>query len=103
MKRIAFIVLSIAVAGTFAIAQAHDHTITPDSDSCETVDGECCCSGTVDGCEEDCSTCESCDCDCEDCTDCEEECTCDTACDDCVCDDCSSEEEEEFLHCGGCH
>ncbi|NOQ22043.1 MAG: hypothetical protein GQ565_05255 [Candidatus Aegiribacteria sp.] len=106
MKRIILVALSIAIAGTFAIVQAHEDTLVPDCDNCETVDGECCCGGTVDGCTEDCDSCDSCDCECkEDCT-CDTECscddcTCDTECDDCSCDDCSS--EEEVHHCDGCH
>ncbi len=90
MKRIILVALSITIAGTFAMVQAHEDTLVPDCDHCETVDGECCCDGTVDGCTEDCSTCDECDC--------EEDCTCDT---DCSCDDCSS--EEEIHHCGECH
>ena len=109
MKRIILLALSIALAGTFAIAQAHDDTHVPHCDHCETVDGVCCCGGTVDGCTEDCNSCDECDCSCEGegCTDCEENCTCDT--DDCSCIDCSSEEddddeeEQETHHCGGCH
>ena len=105
MKRTILIVLCLAAIGTFAIVQAEDNAQHPDCDNCETVDGECCCDGTVDGCEEDCSTCDECDCDseCVDCEGCEEA---DSDCedctgDDCECDDCSS--EEEFHHCRGCH
>ncbi len=104
--RTILIVLCLAAAGTFAIVQAQEDTL-PDCDHCETVDGECCCGGTVDGCTEDCNSCDECDCgsECEDCTGCEEECTCETECEGCSCDDCSSEEEidEEVRHCGGCH
>ena len=104
MKRIILVALSIAIAGTFAIVQAHEDTLVPDCGNCETVDGECCCGGTVDGCTEDCDSCGECDCEGEGSTDCEEECTCEEECDDCSCDDCSSEEdEEEVHHCGGCH
>lgn len=99
MKRTILIVLCLAALGTFAIVQAEENTQTPD---CETVGGECCCDGTVDGCEEDCDVCDECDCDsdCEDCTG--DDCDCDDCTgDDCDCDDCTS--EEEFQHCGGCH
>jgi hypothetical protein len=85
MKRTILIVLCLAAVGTFAIVQAEGGIEAPD---CETVDGECCCGGTVDCCEEDCD-CDDCDSECEDCTG-----------DDCDCDDCTS--EEEFHHCGGC-
>ncbi|MCK4806785.1 MAG: hypothetical protein KAT09_04020 [Candidatus Aegiribacteria sp.] len=106
MKRTILIVLCLAAAGTFAIAQAQEDTVTPDCGNFETVDGECCCGGTVDGCTEDCDSCDECDCgsECEDCTGCEEtdsgykDCTgCDCGCDD------STSEEEEIHHCGGCH
>jgi len=93
MKRTILIVLCLAAIGTFAIVQAEDNAQHPDCDNCETVDGECCCDGTVDGCKEDCSTCDDCDSECVDCEDCTS--------DDCDCDDCSS--EEEFHRCGGCH
>ncbi|MCD4848240.1 MAG: hypothetical protein K8R76_08625 [Candidatus Aegiribacteria sp.] len=94
MKRTILIVLCLAAIGTFAIVQAEENTQNPDCENCETVDGECCCDGTVDGCEEDCN---ECDCDSND---------CDSECDDCTggdcdCDDCDS--EEEFRHCRGCH
>ncbi len=96
MKRIILVALSIAIAGTFAIAQAQEDASAPDCDHYETAEGECCCDGTVDGCTEDCDSCEERDCDCE------EDCTCDT---DCSCDDCTCEEddEEEVHRCGDCH
>lgn len=92
MKRKMLIVLCLAAIGTFAIVQAEENTKNPDCDNCETVDGECCCDGTVDGCKENCDVCDECDCDSE-----REDCTGN----DCDCDDCDS--EEEFRHCRGCH
>jgi len=105
MKRIILVALSIALAGTFAIVQAQEDTSVHDCDHCETVDEDCSCGGTVDGCTEDCDSCDECDCDCEgDCTcdtDCScDDCTCDTECDDCTCEE---DDEEELHHCGGCH
>ncbi len=108
MKRIILIVLSIAVAGTIAITHAHEDSHIPDCDHCETVDGECCCGGTTDGCMEDCDSCEECDCggECDDCTDCDGT---DSGCKDCTGSDCgchdsiSDEDEEEVHHCDGCH
>lgn len=105
MKRILLIVLSITLAGTLAIAQAQEDTNTT---NCESVDGECCCGGTVDGCTGDCDDCDECDCDSGsgECTDCKEinpDCKDCTGCDS-NCDDCTSEEVvEEVHHCGGCH
>ncbi|MEN8209177.1 MAG: hypothetical protein ABFR50_07995 [Candidatus Fermentibacteria bacterium] len=103
MKRIILLALSIVVVGTFAIAQAQEDTSVHDCDNCETVDEECSCGGTVDGCTDNCDTCDEHD-DTAGCED--EECDCETPCDDCTCDDSSSEEvvEEEIQHCGGgCH
>ncbi|MCK4504346.1 MAG: hypothetical protein KAW14_01915 [Candidatus Aegiribacteria sp.] len=105
MKRTILIVLCLAAVGTLALVQAEEDTEAPVCGHCETVDGECCCGGTVDCCEEDCDECNCCsecadctgdDCDCDDCDSECEDCTGD----DCDCDDCTS--EEEFHHCGGC-
>lgn len=96
MKRTILIVLYLAATGTFAIVQAEENIEIPDCCNCETLDEECCCGGSVDGCEEDCSGCDESDCGSE----CEDSEICDSDCDDCTSEE---EKEEEFQHCGGCH
>jgi hypothetical protein len=106
MKRMLIVMLSLAAAGSFAILQAHEDAATPHScggDCAATLEDGCCCGGSVDGCEGDCSSCDECGCDSE----CEEECD-ETAC---TCDECTHQDElddeeeveAEPVHCGGCH
>jgi hypothetical protein len=105
MKRLASVLVGIAVIGVVAVSLASNHPDTvPIGPPGSSLAADCCCGGTVDGCTGDCDDCEaddgydsdSCDCDADSCgRDLDDICGCDS--DD---DGCSVDLPD--TGCGGC-